>query len=71
MENWEKKFKFILKDWNKSILTFHVTHINSNKQFTIEIENPDILTNLEDIISGYLINIEKDIRDEKILGLLT
>ena len=70
LKEWENKFEFNMKTWNRDKIEFKIIHIKSRKEFIIDIENIDILTNVEDIISEYLTNIEKDIRDENIRELL-
>ena len=51
-------------------LTCEITHIPSNKQYKLILSNPDILTNIEDIIDDYLKTITEQNREDVINNLL-
>lgn len=55
--------------WDKNI-TCNITHLPSKKEYQLIIDNPDILTNIEDIVNDYLISITEKNREDIINKLL-
>jgi hypothetical protein len=63
--------KFVGRDYYTSNyeLCFSITHIKTQKEYKIILDNPSILDNIDNVIEKELYNILQSIRDERIDSL--
>lgn len=67
------KSKFLLEytfSASNDVIIVDITHKKTMSQFQIVVDNPDILTNIEQTINEYLLKIESDIRHDLISKII-